>query len=159
MRCGGFVVPYVRAVPKAAANMIVRTLEGVEFAVSSAKARSGHESGQVGARRFFDGSGQGCITYSRDELLSSFFERRQARHRILRYRPRVSELSCVPVADDRVFVALGSVPAASLWSAVWEMPGQKESVLNLASSSDFLFQANCADRASFLCFRTQLAVA
>src|SRR3954463_15816537 len=81
------------------------------------------------------------------------------RSTVLRHRPRIRKAGCVPIADNRLLIAFGSSPAASLWSSIREMPGEKETVLGFLPSSDLTLEANRAYRAGLLRIRTQLAIA
>src|ERR1019366_3738565 len=63
--------------------------------------------------------------------------------------PGVGEAGGVVVADEGVFIALGSVPAAAARRAIGEMPGEEKGEIGVGSGGDGAIEAESSDGADF----------
>jgi hypothetical protein len=142
---GGFVVPDVGATAVAAAGVVVGAFEAVELAIGGAEADGRDQGGEVGAGGVLDGGGDGGFAEGGGEAAGLLFQGVEVRGGVFGGGPGVGEAGGVVVADEGVFVALGSVPAAAARRAIGEMPGEQEGEIGVRAGGDGAVEAERAD--------------
>ena len=154
----GFVVPDVGATAVAAAGVIVGAFEAVELAIGGAEADGGDEGGEIGAGGVLDGGGDGGFAEGGGEAAGLLFEGVEVRGGVIGGGPGVGEAGGVVIADEGVFVALGSVPAAAARGAIGEVPGEEEGEIGVRAGGDGAVEAEGADGAAGFGFGAEFAI-
>ena len=141
----GFIIPNVRAIAEAAAEMIVNPFEPMEFAIGGTEGSGGAERGEISHGGFENDGRQSGFTNGFDEQFGLRFEVWEVLRRVFGSAPGARELSGIPVTDDGILFTFGSFPTTAGGRAIGKMPGEEEFVIGSGVRGDGALKTERAD--------------